>query len=46
VRFPDYGWERNAGYATGDHRAALTRLGPTRHHRLAFGTVRRLSEAR
>ncbi len=44
LRFPGYGWERNAGYATGDHRAALMRLGPTRHHRLAFGTVRRLSE--
>jgi ribonuclease HII len=44
VRFPGYGWERNAGYATGDHRAALMRLGPTRHHRAAFGTVRRLGE--
>jgi ribonuclease HII len=42
VRFPDYGWDANAGYATIAHRAALLRLGPTRHHRAAFGTVRLL----
>ena len=42
VRFPDYGWEANAGYATALHRAALGRLGPTHHHREAFGTVAQL----
>lgn len=42
-RFPGYGWEENAGYATPAHRAALYALGPTRHHRAAFGTVRQLS---
>jgi ribonuclease HII len=42
VRFPGYGWEANAGYATALHRAALGRLGPTRHHREAFGTVAQL----
>jgi ribonuclease HII len=40
LRFPGYGWEVNAGYATASHRAALLRLGPTPHHREAFGTVR------
>ena len=40
VRFPGYGWHVNAGYATGSHRAALMALGPTRHHRPGFGTVR------
>jgi ribonuclease HII len=40
VRFPGYGWEVNAGYATPTHRAALLRLGPTPHHRRDFGTVR------
>jgi ribonuclease HII len=40
VRFPGYGWEVNAGYATQAHRAALLRLGPTPHHRKDFGTVR------
>ena len=39
-RFPGYGWEVNAGYATVAHRAALHRLGPTPHHRRDFGTVR------
>jgi ribonuclease HII len=42
IRFPGYGWEQNAGYATEAHRAALHRLGPTRHHRSEFGTVRQL----
>jgi ribonuclease HII len=43
ARFPGYGWDRNAGYATGAHRTALRALGPTRHHRAAFGTVRQLA---
>ncbi|MEA2739296.1 MAG: ribonuclease [Acetobacteraceae bacterium] len=42
LRFPGYGWEANAGYATLLHREALHRLGPTRHHREAFGTVAQL----
>jgi ribonuclease HII len=42
VRFPGYGWHANAGYATVLHRDALQRLGPTRHHREAFGTVAQL----
>ncbi len=42
VRFPGYGWHSNAGYATALHRDALQRLGPTRHHREAFGTVAQL----
>jgi ribonuclease HII len=42
VRFPGYGWETNAGYATMFHREALGRLGATRHHREAFGTVAQL----
>src|SRR5271165_975794 len=42
VRFPGYGWEQNAGYATAAHRAALRSYGPTRHHRADFGTVRQL----
>jgi ribonuclease HII len=42
ARFPGYGWETNAGYATPPHREALARLGATRHHREAFGTVAQL----
>ncbi|CAK0777773.1 RNase HII [uncultured Gammaproteobacteria bacterium] len=37
--FPGYGWERNAGYPTAEHRAALSRLGVTPHHRRSFGPV-------
>jgi ribonuclease HII len=43
VRFPDYGWSTNAGYATELHVAALRRLGPTRHHRPSFRTVSQLA---
>ena len=43
LRWPGYGWERNAGYGTEAHRAALHRLGPTHHHRADFGTVRQLA---
>ncbi|MBV1835099.1 ribonuclease HII [Novacetimonas pomaceti] len=42
LRWPGYGWERNAGYGTPAHRAALRAGGITPHHRAAFGTVRQL----
>ena len=42
TRWPGYGWEENAGYATASHRAALHQLGPTHHHRTGFGMVRQL----
>lgn len=35
-RHPGYGWERNAGYGTAEHRRALLALGLTPHHRRAF----------
>lgn len=41
---PGYGWERNAGYGTAEHREALQRLGPTPHHRRSFGPVKAVSE--
>ena len=43
---PGYGWERNAGYGTAEHRAALARLGPCVHHRCTFRPIRELLEAR
>lgn len=39
-RYPGYGWETNAGYATPEHGAALRRLGVTPHHRRSFAPVR------
>lgn len=35
-RYPGYGWERNAGYATPEHLRAVHELGPTPHHRRTF----------
>lgn len=34
--YPQYGWERNKGYPTRDHRAAIATHGTTPHHRLSF----------
>ena len=39
--FPGYGWERNAGYGTPEHAAALERLGVSPHHRRSFAPVAR-----
>jgi ribonuclease HII len=38
-QFPGYGWERNAGYPSKAHRAALLNLGVTPHHRRSFKPV-------
>lgn len=38
-RYPAYGWGRNAGYPTAEHRAALRRFGATPHHRIGFAGV-------
>lgn len=40
--YPGYGWESNVGYCTGDHQAALIKLGPTPHHRTNYRPVRAL----
>lgn len=42
-RWPAYGWQRNAGYGTKAHRAALHAHGPSPHHRRTFGTVAQLA---
>lgn len=39
--YPGYGWERNVGYPTPDHRKAILALGLTPHHRKTFGTVKK-----
>jgi len=36
---PGYGWERNQGYGTAEHRAALNLLGVTPHHRRSFRPI-------
>ena len=37
TEFPGYGWERNMGYPTKEHLAALDSLGLTPHHRKSYG---------
>ena len=41
VRYPGYGWERNQGYATRDHRDAIRTLGLTPFHRRSFLALQR-----
>ncbi|WP_282120336.1 ribonuclease HII [Ruegeria atlantica] len=36
---PGYGWEKNAGYPSKQHREALQKLGVTPHHRRSFKPV-------
>ena len=40
--YPAYGWERNAGYPTAEHLAALAQHGPSPYHRVSFAPVARL----
>ncbi|MCZ4281812.1 ribonuclease HII [Kiloniella laminariae] len=40
IHYPGYGWERNQGYGTAEHRAALLDLGVTPAHRRTFRPVR------
>ena len=39
AQFPDFAWDRNAGYPSPAHLAALKRWGATPHHRTTFGPV-------
>ncbi len=39
---PGYGWERNKGYGTPEHRTALESLGATQHHRRSFRPIRKI----
>lgn len=41
-QFPGYGWERNAGYPSKQHREALVELGVTPHHRRSFKPVHKI----
>lgn len=35
-KFPQYGWDRNKGYPTRDHRRAIAETGPSPIHRMSF----------
>ena len=36
ARYPEFGWDKNAGYGTSTHTQALAQIGPCKHHRLSF----------
>ena len=36
LEHPEYGWERNVGYPTKGHRAAIKEFGITKYHRKSF----------
>jgi len=44
LRYPGYGWERNAGYATRDHVAGLREHGVTPVHRRTYQRIRAILE--
>ncbi|MBE9029370.1 ribonuclease HII [filamentous cyanobacterium LEGE 11480] len=43
-KYPGYGWEKNAGYGTKQHREALLRLGITPWHRQSYAPVKQVME--
>ena len=45
-KFPEYGWDRNAGYPTTEHLSAIEKYGVTPHHRRTFGPVKNAIETR
>ena len=44
LRYPGYGWEHNAGYATRDHVAGLREHGVTPVHRQTYQRIRAILE--
>ena len=41
LEFPDYGWDKNKGYPTATHRAAIEQFGITPYHRKSFSLTNR-----
>ena len=41
-QYPGFGWERNFGYGTSEHRDSLARLGPNEMHRSSFAPIQKL----
>ena len=39
---PAYGWERNAGYGTAQHKEGLNLVGISPHHRKSFAPIRKI----
>ena len=39
AEFPQYGWLRNKGYPTKEHRTAIVKYGTTVHHRMTYNLL-------
>ncbi|MBP3775146.1 MAG: ribonuclease HII [Bacteroidaceae bacterium] len=39
TEYPGYGWNRNMGYPTREHREAIARLGTTPYHRMSYNLL-------
>lgn len=44
-QFPQYAWDKNAGYPTAEHLSAIEKYGITEHHRKTFGPVKKFLES-
>lgn len=44
ISYPEYGWERNVGYPTKEHRIAIEKYGITPYHRKSFRLLPNQSE--
>ena len=42
LRYPAFGWERNSGYGTREHRDGLALTGVTRHHRRTYAPIAKI----
>lgn len=45
-QYPHYGWEKNAGYGTAEHRKGLSLFGITPLHRRSFAPIRKILDSR
>lgn len=43
-QFPQYGWEKNAGYPTPEHLQMIKKYGINEHYRKTFGPVKKVTE--
>ena len=43
-KYPEYGWEKNAGYPTAEHLQAIEKYGINEYYRKSFGPVKKLLE--
>lgn len=42
VRFPEYGWDKNAGYPTASHLCQIEKYGINEHYRKSYGPIKKI----